>query len=144
MLGCLSKALLNDICRKITFRSAIAPFITRDDTKSKVEPRKGYKSEYKKKFRPFSHYVYEASKGTFTKCRELKASAKARGAKAPPPEDPAAEKMLPKDTTDDAGGARPQLPNGTLPHSLEEKAADSWYREVLDLRKRAGEYKVGC
>ncbi|XP_077296752.1 uncharacterized protein LOC143918672 isoform X2 [Arctopsyche grandis] len=125
--------------RKITFRSAIAPF-KRDETKPKPkpkpkpkegfqEPRKGYKSEYKKKFRPFSHYVYEASKGTFTKCRELKAKSKGvKAAGADAPEDPAQEKMLPKD-----------LPNG--PHALANKDSDSWYREVLDLRKRAGEYK---
>lgn len=132
--------MLNNICRKITFRSAIAPF-KRDETKPKPkpkpkpkegfqEPRKGYKSEYKKKFRPFSHYVYEASKGTFTKCRELKAKSKGvKAAGADAPEDPAQEKMLPKD-----------LPDG--PHALANKDSDSWYREVLDLRKRAGEYKV--
>ncbi|XP_077296756.1 uncharacterized protein LOC143918672 isoform X6 [Arctopsyche grandis] len=61
--------------------------------------------------------------------RELKAKSKGvKAAGADAPEDPAQEKMLPKD-----------LPNG--PHALANKDSDSWYREVLDLRKRAGEYK---
>lgn len=106
--------------------------------------------------------MYEASKGTFTKCRELKA--KSRGAKAP--EDPAAEAMLPKAPAANGvpvGAGAPPAPgglggpggpggpggfgnqdvaDGRPRHALAESIADSWYKEVLDLRKRAGEYKV--
>lgn len=97
--------------------------------------------------------MYEASKGTFTKCRELKA--KSRGAKAP--EDPAAEAMLPKAPAANGvpvgAGAPPappglggpgghDVPDGGPRNPLADSIADSWYKEVLDLRKRAGEYKV--
>ncbi|KAH9628912.1 hypothetical protein HF086_006281 [Spodoptera exigua] len=54
--------------RKSTFRNALSALISNGEDRSK-DNRKRYKSEYKKKFRPFSQYVYEASKGTFTKCR---------------------------------------------------------------------------
>lgn len=57
-----------EFCRKSTFRSALSALISNGEDRSK-DNRKRYKSEYKKKFRPFSQYVYEASKGTFTKCR---------------------------------------------------------------------------
>ncbi|XP_045486637.1 uncharacterized protein LOC110993864 isoform X2 [Pieris rapae] len=131
--------------RKSTFRSALSALIYNGEDRSK--DRKRYKSEYKKKFRPFSQYVYEASKGTFTKCRGKGKSneeaserlvgesegggasgvrgvgAKAAGASKAAGED--------SESTLRAAGLQPLgLPQG-----------DSWYREVMDLRKRAGEYK---
>lgn len=109
--------------RKTTFRSALSAFIsnTGEDRSKSDTNRKRYKSEYKKKFRPFSQYVFEASKGTFTKCRGLKGKADSvEGG-------PAAEGPGPDEGLLDG------------PRSLGN--SDSWYREVLDLRKRAGEYK---
>lgn len=140
-----------EFCRKSTFRSALSALISNGEDRSK-DNRKRYKSEYKKKFRPFSQYVYEASKGTFTKCRGkgkvdeasermLKEPEVARGEAAPAPA-PAAG------GAGGAGGASGDDSATTLraaglqPLGLAQ--GDSWYREVLDLRKRAGEYKVGA
>ncbi|XP_063389926.1 uncharacterized protein LOC134675568 isoform X6 [Cydia fagiglandana] len=125
--------------RKSTFRSALSALISNGEDRSK-DNRKRYKSEYKKKFRPFSQYVYEASKGTFTKCR-------GKGKV-----DEASERMLREPEVAKGAGAGA----GAAPAAAEDSAAtlraaglqplglaqgDSWYREVLDLRKRAGEYK---
>ncbi|XP_045780182.1 uncharacterized protein LOC123877432 isoform X2 [Maniola jurtina] len=129
--------------RKSTFRSALSALIYNGEDRSK-DNRKRYKSEYKKKFRPFSQYVYEASKGTFTKCRgkgkaieeaseRLVGGAEGAGARAG------------GDGVDGAGPAGAEDSATTLraaglqPLGLAQ--GDSWYREVLDLRKRAGEYK---
>ncbi|CAG9569862.1 unnamed protein product [Danaus chrysippus] len=130
--------------RKSTFRSALSALIYNGEDRSK-DNRKRYKSEYKKKFRPFSQYVYEASKGTFTKCRgkgksieeaseRLVGDAEGAGARA-----------------GDAGVAGQGQGTGGEDTASTLRAAglqplglaqgDSWYREVLDLRKRAGEYK---
>jgi hypothetical protein len=65
--------------------------------------RKEIKTEYKKKFRPFSQYDYV--EGKFLKKNDAV--------------------LLPE--------TMPELPQ-----------SDSWYREVLELRKKAGEYKVSC
>ncbi|KAL0810178.1 hypothetical protein ABMA28_010966 [Loxostege sticticalis] len=137
--------------RKSTFRSALSALISNGEDRSK-DNRKRYKSEYKKKFRPFSQYVYEASKGTFTKCRgkgktNEEASERMLGEKevaggsgegagagasgaagAPRAAGPAGEDSA---STLRAAGLQP----------LGLAQGDSWYREVLDLRKRAGEYK---
>lgn len=92
--------------------------------------------------------MYEASKGTFTKCRgkgKVKDEASERmlgegGAGAVGETsagvvmDPAVGAGAGEDSahTLRAAGLQPLgLPQG-----------DSWYREVIDLRKRAGEYKV--
>lgn len=141
-----------EFCRKSTFRSALSALISNGEDRSK-DNRKRYKSEYKKKFRPFSQYVYEASKGTFTKCRgkgktNEEASERMLGEKevaggsgegagagasgaagAPRAAGPAGEDSA---STLRAAGLQP----------LGLAQGDSWYREVLDLRKRAGEYKV--
>ncbi|KPJ04591.1 hypothetical protein RR46_01034 [Papilio xuthus] len=85
--------------RKSTFRSALSALIYNGEDRSK-DNRKRYKSEYKKKFRPFSQYLNAA----------------------------AAEDSA---STLRAAGLQP----------LGLGQGDSWYREVLDLRKRAGEYK---
>lgn len=96
--------------------------------------------------------MYEASKGTFTKCRG-KGKVK----------DEASERMLP-DVGAGAGGETsagvgvgPAVVAGPVVGAGEDSAhtlraaglqplglaqGDSWYREVIDLRKRAGEYKV--
>lgn len=66
--------------------------------------RREYKTEYKKKFRPFSQYDYV--EGKFQKKRE------------------------------EMEAVHLPLPLTDIPHG------DSWYREVLELRKKAGEYKV--
>ncbi|XP_066997172.1 proteoglycan 4 isoform X3 [Anabrus simplex] len=68
----------------------------------KSRRRKEFKTEYKKKFRPFSQYDYV--EGKFQKKKE------------------ADSESLP-------------VPLPELPKS------DSWYREVIELRKKAGEYK---
>ncbi|XP_047103641.1 microtubule-associated protein 1B-like [Schistocerca piceifrons] len=68
----------------------------------KPRHRKEYKTEYKKKFQPFSHYDYV--EGKFFKKKHA---------------DPSSQQLLLSD----------------IPHS------DSWYCEVLELRKKAGEYK---
>ncbi|CAH2987154.1 unnamed protein product [Chilo suppressalis] len=139
--------------RKSTFRSALSALISNGEDRSK-DNRKRYKSEYKKKFRPFSQYVYEASKGTFTKCRGKGKT-----------NEEASERMLGPSSgagqsKGDAGagaGSGAGAGAGQGPAALGEDSAstmlaaglqplglpqgDSWYREVLDLRKRAGEYK---
>lgn len=132
-----------EFCRKSTFRSALSALISNGEDRTK-DNRKRYKSEYKKKFRPFSQYVYEASKGTFTKCRgKGKSNEEAKEA---------SERML-----DDRGAGVAGAGAGAGEAAGEDSAStlraaglqplgrpegDSWYREVLDLRKRAGEYKV--
>ncbi|CAH0764871.1 unnamed protein product [Diatraea saccharalis] len=136
--------------RKSTFRSALSALISNGEDRSK-DNRKRYKSEYKKKFRPFSQYVYEASKGTFTKCRGKGKT-----------NDEASERMLGASggsgTGQGAGGkSGAGVSTGEGQGAVGEDSAstlraaglqplglaqgDSWYREVLDLRKRAGEYK---
>lgn len=129
--------------RKSTFRSALSALISNGEDRSK-DNRKRYKSEYKKKFRPFSQYVFEASKGTFTKCR-------GKGKV-----DEASERMLREPEVAKGAGSGAGAGAGPPPAAAEDSATtlraaglqplglaqgDSWYREVLDLRKRAGEYK---
>ncbi|XP_062532414.1 uncharacterized protein LOC101737983 isoform X17 [Bombyx mori] len=121
--------------RKSTFRNALSALISNGEDRSK-DNRKRYKSEYKKKFRPFSQYVYEASKGKFTKCRGKGKS-----------NEEASERMLGENQGSGEGGqgggvedsASTLRAAGLQPLGLAQ--GDSWYREVLDLRKRAGEYK---
>ncbi|KOB74407.1 Uncharacterized protein OBRU01_05289, partial [Operophtera brumata] len=129
--------------RKSTFRNALSALISNGEDRSK-DNRKRYKSEYKKKFRPFSQYVFEASKGTFTKCRG-KGKVK----------DEASERMLGDGgagvgETSAGVGVGPAVGAGEdSAHTLRAAGlqplgmpqSDSWYREVIDLRKRAGEYK---
>lgn len=137
-----------EFSRKSTFRNALSALISNGEDRNK-DNRKRYKSEYKKKFRPFSQYVYEASKGTFTKCR---GKGKAN--------EEASERMLGGDAGQGGAGASAGAGGvagagagdagedsgatlraaGLQPLGLAQ--GDSWYREVLDLRKRAGEYKV--
>ncbi|KAK7793970.1 hypothetical protein R5R35_003949 [Gryllus longicercus] len=74
--------------------------LNKDD---KHRRRKEFKTEYKKKFRPFSQYDYV--EGKFQK-------------KKPEPENEPISLPF------------PELPRG-----------GSWYREVIELRKKAGEYK---
>lgn len=69
--------------------------------------RKEFKTEYKKKFRPFSQYEYV--EGRFMK---------RRGEDAP---------SAPSEQPEPQQPAQPQQP---------------WYTEVIELRKKAGEYKV--
>lgn len=133
--------------RKTTFRNAIASIrrgVGGDpQPRESAKPSKGYnKSEYKKKFRPFSHYVYEASKGTFTKRRAAKGADQGadRGAKGPDEPEGALVAAGAATTRDRDRGDNALQAAGL--QSLGMKNADSWYREVLDLRKRAGEYKV--
>ncbi|XP_032524715.1 uncharacterized protein LOC116775839 isoform X3 [Danaus plexippus] len=138
--------------RKSTFRSALSALIYNGEDRSK-DNRKRYKSEYKKKFRPFSQYVYEASKGTFTKCRgkgksieeaseRLVGDTEGAGAGAG---DVGVAGQLQGTGQGQAQGAAVEDTASTLraaglqPLGLAQ--GDSWYREVLDLRKRAGEYK---
>ncbi|KAJ2939430.1 hypothetical protein O0L34_g10862 [Tuta absoluta] len=127
--------------RKSTFRSALSAFISNGEDRTK-DNKKRYKSEYKKKFRPFSQYVYEASKGTFTKCRGKGKSNEETKL--------ASERLLDgagggggvsggREGRDEEDSARTLREAGLQPLSRPE--GDSWYREVLDLRKRAGEYK---
>lgn len=80
--------------------SELEPLV--DDRSNK---EKELNSEYKKKFRPFSHYQY--INGRFSKKRPV-----------------AAIENVHKDFSAD-------LDNDS-----------SWYREVVELRKKAGEYKV--
>ncbi|CAG5037451.1 unnamed protein product [Parnassius apollo] len=138
--------------RKSTFRSALSALIYNGEDRSK-DNRKRYKSEYKKKFRPFSQYVYEASKGTFTKCR----------GKGKTNEEASERLVVEAGESGGSGsgagavaGARAGAGAGKGAGAGEDSAStlraaglqplglaqgDSWYREVLDLRKRAGEYK---
>lgn len=144
-----------EFSRKSTFRNALSALISNGEDRNK-DNRKRYKSEYKKKFRPFSQYVYEASKGTFTKCRgkgkaneeasermlgdagqgvsgaSAGASARAGGGSGGVAGAGAGDTGEDSATTLRAAGLQP----------LGLAQGDSWYREVLDLRKRAGEYKV--
>ncbi|XP_045507646.1 uncharacterized protein LOC123703604 [Colias croceus] len=125
--------------RKSTFRSALSALIYNGEDRSK-DNRKRYKSEYKKKFRPFSQYVYEASKGTFTKCRGKGKS-----------NEEASERLVGEGEVGGGGGGASGAGGAAEDSASTLRAAglqplglaqgDSWYREVLDLRKRAGEYK---
>lgn len=71
-----------------------------------------YKTEYKKKFRPFSLYQYVD--GKFQKSSSDK---------------------IPTSSSAVDGPARQQQPGDKMDK-------DTWYGEVLELRKKAGEYKV--
>ncbi|XP_039761267.1 uncharacterized protein LOC120634605 isoform X1 [Pararge aegeria] len=137
--------------RKSTFRSALSALIYNGEDRSK-DNRKRYKSEYKKKFRPFSQYVYEASKGTFTKCRgkgkaieeaseRLVGDAEGAGGAAGLGTGGAGDGVDGVGASAGAGedSASTLRAAGLQPLGLAQ--GDSWYREVLDLRKRAGEYK---
>ncbi|XP_048486732.1 uncharacterized protein LOC105387779 isoform X3 [Plutella xylostella] len=129
--------------RKSTFRSALSALISTGEDRSK-DNRKRYKSEYKKKFRPFSQYVFEASKGTFTKCR-------GKGKSGGGGEGEASERMLGPEpaAAGAAGAAGAMAAAGDHAHTLRAAGlqplgrarGEAWYQEVLDLRKRAGEYK---
>lgn len=83
--------------------SELEPLV--DDSTNREEPMEEFRSEYKKKFRPFSQYEYTG--GEFS-VREIN-----------------------KDSVD----ISQQISNDV------DKDA-SWFREVLELRKKAGEYKV--
>jgi hypothetical protein len=115
-----------DFYRKTALSSALATIRRAAAFASESKPR-AYKSEYKKKFRPFSHYVYEANKGTFTKCREKDKEAVAKIPNGVPPQ--IAEAPL-----------KPPPPPAPIDNI--DSTNNSWYKEVMDLRKRAGEYKV--
>lgn len=139
-----------EFCRKSTFRSALSALIYNGEDRSK-DNRKRYKSEYKKKFRPFSQYVYEASKGTFTKCRGKgksieEASERLVGETEGAKGDSRGAGVAGEGATGAGAGVAGEDSASTLraaglqPLGLAQ--GDSWYREVLDLRKRAGEYKV--
>ncbi|XP_035456680.1 uncharacterized protein LOC118280602 isoform X2 [Spodoptera frugiperda] len=134
--------------RKSTFRNALSALISNGEDRSK-DNRKRYKSEYKKKFRPFSQYVYEASKGTFTKCRgkgkaNEEASERMLGDAGQGVSGASAGQGTGAGGVAGVGDAGEDSANtlraaGLQPLGLAQ--GDSWYREVLDLRKRAGEYK---
>jgi hypothetical protein len=74
--------------------------------------RKEFKTEYKKRFRPFSQYEY--TEGRFMKRKE----------------------------GDVIDTAVPDIPLTVPLRDLSLQSGDSWYHEVLELRKKAGEYKV--
>lgn len=80
--------------------SELEPLV--DDRSNK---EKELNSEYKKKFRPFSHYQY--INGRFSKKRPV-----------------------------------PAIENVHKDFSADLDNDSSWYREVVELRKKAGEYKV--
>ncbi|KAM3960015.1 uncharacterized protein ACR2FA_005938 isoform 4-T4 [Aphomia sociella] len=137
--------------RKSTFRSALSALISNGEDRSK-DNRKRYKSEYKKKFRPFSQYVYEASKGKFTKCRgKGKTNEEASERMLGETQGGAGESVGPGAGGVAGAGAAAGAGLGVGEDVTTLRAAglqplglsqgDSWYREVLDLRKRAGEYK---
>lgn len=71
-----------------------------------------YKTEYKKKFRPFSLYQYVDGKFQKSSSDKIPTSSAVDG--------PARQQQQPGDKMD----------------------KDTWYGEVLELRKKAGEYKV--
>ncbi len=71
-----------------------------------------YKTEYRKKYRPFSLYQYVD--GRFQKPAMAAGPAPAQNA-----------------GPEQAAGGR-----------IETERRDTWYREVVELRKKAGEYKV--
>jgi len=74
--------------------------------------RKEFKTEYKKRFRPFSQYEYVD--GRFNK-RKQEADLMAP---EPPPLEPHIADLTPSSN-------------------------DPWFKELIELRKKAGEYKVG-
>lgn len=77
--------------------------------------RKEFKTEYKKRFRPFSQYEYVD--GRFNKRKQEAADL----------------------------GAIEQPPPTPLEHHItaDLTPSDPWYTEVIELRKKAGQYKVG-
>ncbi|XP_059490652.1 nuclear protein MDM1 isoform X3 [Neocloeon triangulifer] len=81
-----------------------------EETLEKPKKRKEFKSEYKKRFRPFSNYEYVD--GGFMKRR------------------PEADLMVSESIARDS-----PVPEVNTP------SADPWYNEVIELRKKAGEYK---
>lgn len=87
----------------IFLASELEPLV--DDRSNQEKTREDLNSEYKKKFRPFSHYQY--INGRFSSKRAV-----------------AEIENVHKDFSAD----------------LDNDA--SWYREVVELRKKAGEYKV--
>jgi hypothetical protein len=75
--------------------------------------RKEFKTEYKKRFRPFSQYEYVD--GRFNKRKQ------------------------------EATDLVEQRPPTPLEHHItaDLTPSDPWYTEVIELRKKAGQYKVG-
>ena len=97
----------NYICEisKLTFTCCCCCFI---------HVTRRYKTEYKKKFRPFSLYQYVD--GRFQKS--------------------SSDKIPTSSTTVDGPATAPPRQSG------DKMDKDTWYGEVLELRKKAGEYKV--
>lgn len=87
--------------------------ITEKNIKNEKLHPKEFNTEYKKKFRPFSQYDYLETEGRFANKDDGKLE---QGALIEPSE------------------------NG--PNLLYGKAASGWFKEVVELRKKADEYKV--
>lgn len=79
----------------------------------KCQQSKEFSSEYKKKFKPFTQYEYQENEGRFANKNESK---------------PEQETLI--ETKE----------NG--PNLLYGKNVSGWFKEVVELRKKAGEYKV--
>ncbi|CAB3381629.1 Hypothetical predicted protein [Cloeon dipterum] len=84
-----------------------------EETLEKPKKRKEFKTEYKKRFRPFSQYEYVD--GSFIKRKHE------------------ADLLVPE----------PVARDSPVPHAPEigTPSNDPWYNEVIELRKKAGEYK---
>ncbi|XP_065348408.1 uncharacterized protein LOC135945003 isoform X4 [Cloeon dipterum] len=83
-----------------------------EETLEKPKKRKEFKTEYKKRFRPFSQYEYVD--GGFIKRKHE------------------ADLLVPEPVARDSPVPAPEI--GT-------PSNDPWYNEVIELRKKAGEYK---
>ncbi|XP_060516039.1 uncharacterized protein LOC132695664 isoform X2 [Cylas formicarius] len=83
--------------------SELEPLV--DDKCNREKSKEDFNSEYKKKFRPFSHYQYIS--GRFSSSQRLRA----------------------------------EIENVHKDFSADLDNDSSWYREVVELRKKAGEYK---
>ncbi|XP_071439033.1 mediator of DNA damage checkpoint protein 1 [Hetaerina americana] len=99
----------------------------------KFRRRKEYKTEYKKKFRPFSQYEYV--EGRFQKKKDgTENIGTSCGVIGPSPVVEPVPPLIPA-----AMSTEGSISSHILP--LQDGEGSSWYREVLELRRKAGEYK---
>ncbi|XP_046407147.1 proteoglycan 4-like isoform X3 [Ischnura elegans] len=99
----------------------------------KFRRRKEYKTEYKKKFRPFSQYEYV--EGRFQKKKDGTDNIGTSCGVVGP--SPLIEPVPPLIAA--AMPTEGSISSHILP--LQDGEGNSWYREVLELRRKAGEYK---
>ena len=98
--------------------------------------RRDYKSEYKQRFRPFSQYEYLGD-GRFV-------PSPANGQSSAPTVAPTstASTVSVAATATSAKSATSKVQNLALQQKATSLQGEPWYREVVELRRQANDYKV--